>query len=128
MDNFNQFKSNFRKGEPMDHLHAKEFIGNLLKWSGYTIQYEYPLLGNLEKPYIHNYDVVAFKYILVVEVDDPDLHAKKHKIQNDKIAESYVDKHFPRARFVRLNKDELNSLSTVPEYLDTNFWPNVEKK
>lgn len=126
-NHWNQSRSTFRKGEPMDHRQAKEFIGIMLKWSGYQVQYEYPLVDSLVMDYRHNYDVVAFKNVLVVEVDDPDLHAKKKKRENDKRAESYVDEWFPRAKFLRLNKDELNSLDTVKEYLNDNFWPNVEE-
>lgn len=124
-NHWNQNRSTFRKGEPMDHQMAKEFIGTHLKMCKYDVQYEYPLVDSLAMDYKHNYDVVAFKHCLVVEIDDPDLHSKPHKVANDKRAESYVDKFFPRATFLRLDKDELNSVDTVTEYMSDNFWPNV---
>jgi hypothetical protein len=124
-NHWNQSRSSFRTGEPVSHLQAKEAIGTMMKWSGYDIQYEYPLLGNMVKKYTHNYDIVGFKQILVVEIDDPALHSKPRKVANDKVAMNYTSKFFPHATFLRLNKDEINSQDTIKEYLEGAFWPYV---
>lgn len=105
---FNQFRGNFRKGEPTDHLEAKNIIVGGLQAIGLNVQKEYPLLADLYHPYKHNYDVVAFGEIVIVEVDDPDLHNKPHKIRNDKIAQERAEETFPGTKFFRLNKHDVN--------------------
>ena len=124
-NHFGQSRSDFRTGEPKDHLEAKEFIGAALKLSGYDVQYEYPLVDPLEHGYKHKYDVVAFKKMMVIEIDDPNLHAKKQKRINDKIAKDRVLDHFPHTKFLRLDKYEVLNEATMPSYLNSDFWPYV---
>lgn len=123
-----QHRSDMRTGEPADHKKAKEFIGTLLKWSGFDTHYEYPLVDPMMYPnYRHNYDVVGFKELIVVEIDDPNLHSKPKKKINDEIAKFNVKSLFPRSSlFIRLNKDEINSEDTMYEYLQGSFWPYIK--
>lgn len=124
---WNQNKSSFRTGEPPDHIAAKNIIMQKLERMGYDVHPEYPLVDSLvHTNYTHGYDLVAFGKLVIVEVDDPDLHSKhKHKV-NDKIAENWTESFFPHATFIRLNKDLVND-DTREQYLGQNFYPKLPK-
>lgn len=123
-NHWNQNRSSFRTGEPIDHKRAKNFITRLLETQGLSVHKEYPLVDSLVPPYKHNYDVVAFTKVIVVEIDDPNLHSKPRKMRNDRIAQAHAEDHFKDIRFIRLNKDEINNVNKddVANYLNGSFW------
>ena len=126
-NHWNQSRSNFRTGEPVDHLRAKDFIGTLLHQSGWDVQYEYPLVDSLVDKYHHNYDIVAIKKMVIVEIDDPNLHSKPRKRANDLIASNHALQKFPHAKFLRLDKYEVNAEPDImTEYLNEYFWPFIK--
>ena len=99
----------FRNGEPADHFRAKSYIADILNGLGYMTQLEYPLVNSLaQRGYKHNYDVVGFGKLVVVEVDDPSLHAKPIHVKNDRVAEGQCLNYFPKAKFFRLVKQDIN--------------------
>ena len=122
---FNQFKNNFRKGEPQNHKQAKNIVANALRATGLDVWKEYPLVDPLIEHYRHNYDVVAFGKIIVVEVDDEDLHNKPSKVRNDKIAQSHAEDCFDNLRFIRLDKDTVNDTTLRAEYLQMELFDKV---
>lgn len=125
---FNQFRSNFRKGEPRDHKEAKNIVTASLEVYGLDVQKEYPLVADLYHPYKHNYDVVGFGKIVVVEVDDPDLHNKPKKIRNDMIAQDRAEEQFPNnLQFIRLNKDDVNYAyaHNDDKWFSDNLWSKI---
>ncbi len=124
---FNQFRSNFRTGEPEDHKQAKNFVANALSATGLDVWKEYPLVDALVPPYKHNYDVVAFGKVIIVEIDDPNLHSKPRKMRNDKIAKAHAEDCFENLTFLRLNKDEVNNpdYEGKAEYLQTSLWDQL---
>jgi hypothetical protein len=67
------------------------------------------------------------KCMIVVEVDDPDLHSKKQQRINDGIAYSHAKELFnPNMIFIRLNKDEINGAHHLREqYFRKSFYPEL---
>ena len=124
---FNQFRSNFRKGEPEDHKQAKNIIANGLQVYGFDAVKEYPLLADLYKPYKHNYDVVGFGKIVVVEVDS-ELHNKDSQKRNDMIAQERAEETFSNSlTFLRLDKDDINHAFSEndAEWFAENLWSKI---
>ncbi len=124
---FNQFRSNFRKGEPEDHKHAKNVIAEGLDLLGLDVHKEYPLLADMYHPYKHNYDVVAFGKVVVVEVDS-ELHNKPKKKVNDAIAQARAEESFPyNLQFIRLDKDDINYAygQNDSDWFVKNLWNKV---
>lgn len=129
-NHWNQNRSTFRTGEPEDHKRAKNIIAKMLNNTvGLDVHKEYPLVDSIVHPYKHNYDVVAFGKIVVVEIDDPNLHSKPRKVRNDKIAQNHAEDCFPNSlQFLRLNKDEINNpdKQDVKDYLKTELWGKLK--
>jgi hypothetical protein len=67
------------------------------------------------------------KCMIVVEVDDPDLHAQKQQRINDGVAMSRAKELFnPNLVFIRLNKDEINGAPALREqYFRKYFYPEL---
>jgi hypothetical protein len=67
------------------------------------------------------------KCMIVVEVDDPDLHAQKQQRINDGVAYSYAKELFnTNLVFIRLNKDEINGAPNLREqYFRKRFYPEL---
>ena len=126
-NNWNQRRSTFRTGEPVDHKQAKNFVAEALRQTGYTVHCEYPLVDSLVPPYKHNYDIVAFGEVIVVEIDDPNLHSKPRKVRNDAIAQAHAEDNFRHLNFIRLNKDEVNNPDKEgkAEYIQMDLWDKL---
>src|ERR1044071_836170 len=128
---WNQSRGTFRMGEPEDHFRAKHFIADLIgNVSGYDVHTEYPLVDPFYKKinYKHNYDIVAFGKLIVVEIDDPDLHSKPRKRRNDAVALDKIRTKFPNsAQFIRLDKDEITYAMKegCSSYIEDNLWGKV---
>lgn len=128
-NHWNQSHSTFRTGEPIDHRKAKNFVANGLREIGYVAKCEYPLVDPLVPNYKHNYDIVAFGEIIIVEIDDMDLHSKPKKQANDRRAENHAEEQFYNMNFIRLDKDEINNTNKeeVAEYLQMNLWDRIQR-
>lgn len=126
--NWNQTRSTFRTGEPEDHKRAKNLVANALRETGLDVWKEYPLVDPMVPPYKHNYDIVAFGKVIIVEIDDPNLHSKPRKMRNDKIAQAHAEDCFDNLQFLRLNKDELNNTDKegLAEYMQMELWDKLQ--
>jgi len=124
---WNQNRSTFRTGEPIDHKKAKNFVAKALRTVNLDVHCEYPLVDSIVPPYKHNYDIVAFGNVYVIEIDDPNLHSKPKKIRNDKIAQAHAEDNFNNLTFIRLNKYEINNIDKelVAEYMETDLWDKI---
>jgi hypothetical protein len=90
----------------------------------YQLRY---LFSTYKKPeQLVNYrfkNLIDKKVLLIVEVDDPNLHSSKLKRINDGIAKEQALANFPNVKFIRLNKFEINGkpadrLEYFTKYLD----------
>lgn len=165
---WNQSRSNFRTGEPDDHLQGKQVAANYIESFHYVTYQEYPLSEGKTWYYQHDIgvfhdttisieegtnnfvtysiklilsyhkdprDLIKYKHkkkldeklAMIVEIDDRDLHIKKAQRRKDGVAQAQAAKLAPYARFVRLDKDEVNgwpdlSMQYLSKYLRPYFF------
>jgi hypothetical protein len=122
----------FQKGEPDDHLEAKEQVARYAVRRGFYAVKEYPIE---ETNFKHQYDVVIFPNKLylglpgpymalaVVEIGylgDNSRHAKTHGpiAVRDSIVEGKAKEWFPYAKFTRINKGDCKYTWWLDKHLE----------
>jgi hypothetical protein len=123
-----QFRSNTqRKGEPQSHKDSAQSVTDIIhETDDFQVLQRHPVL--FLDGYGHEYDLLVFYvkklnpdddsddsiqfykalFVEIGDIGDDSRHNPGHKSQliNDGIAKAHVEKYYPKARYLKINKDD----------------------
>jgi hypothetical protein len=137
-----QFRSNTqRKGEPQSHKDSAQSVTDIIhETDDFQVLQRHPII--FLDGYIHEFDLVVFYvkklkpdddsddslefykalFVEIGDIGDDSRHNPGHKSQliNDGIAKAHVEKYYPKARYLKINKDDAFIKSHVLKLLRLN--------
>jgi hypothetical protein len=145
-----QFRSNtFRGGEPPSHVNSSKAVTDLINQHKGFFASERRLIL-FPDGHTHEYDIIVYMilddpeggqierkvlFIEIGDIGDDSRHNPGHKeiLINDGINKAHVEKYFPYARYLKINKDDAFIRSHVLGLLRlddirTNFQSNYNPK